>query len=50
MKGDKVVKLLQVSAQNTLFGYTWNSYIYVSHKFFIKIILLCYQQQVTYTG
>ena len=38
MKGDKVVKLLQVSAQNSLFGYTWNSYICVSHKFFIKII------------
>ena len=38
MKGDKVVKLLQVIAQNSLLGYTWNSYNCVSHKFFIKII------------
>ena len=38
MKGDKVVKLLQVIAQNSLLDYTWNSYNCVSHKFFIKII------------
>ena len=38
MKGDKVVKLLQVIAQNSLLGYTWNSYNCVSHKFFIKVI------------
>ena len=38
MKGDKVVKLLQVIAQNSLLGYTWNSYNCVFHKFFIKVI------------
>ena len=38
MKGDEVVELLQVIAQNSLLGYTWNSYNCVSHKFFIKVI------------
>ena len=38
MKGDEVVEVLQVIAQNPLLGYTWNSYNCVSHKFFIKIV------------
>ena len=38
MKGDKVVELLQIIAQNSLLGYTWNGYNCVPHKFFIKII------------
>ena len=38
MKGDEAVEVLQVIAQNSLLGYTWNSYNCVSHKFFIKIV------------